>query len=112
MEGLLCLPVILLVVVLEVELWRRAQYEASLHLATFVWTRGRALGVVPAKHQSDVRALLKAVLGERSLPPLHLSERSLVAGGMEGKLHFRFPALLALPRKHHYEITKRCPFFF
>ena len=118
-EALFSLLLIGLVTCLNIEVVRRAVIEVSLHHGSFLYARDRALGIGQERARRRVAEFLANGWGQsarrRSIAHVQMrAERS--ARGVDGRLHYRYPALLRFPYrggdKHHFEVTKRCRFPF
>lgn len=117
LEGTLCLPPLLFAVLLNVELVLRARQEILLQHGAFLFARARALGGSQHEARRTLGEFYRAVLGQNSFRAALESTTVTEAwkpGGLEIKLHRRYPILLAFPlgkgMKHHFEITRVCRF--
>jgi len=127
-EAAITLFILSLAVGMNLELVRRAQYEVLFRHACFLYVRERSLGSGLAKSRHAVFTFLETALGYRKTRSvfigLHLDEVR-VAQGLEAKVHYRYPSLVQFLyqfrknngaeltfRKHHFELTETCRYFF
>lgn len=114
-EACFCLLPTLFVVVLNLELARRATLEIGLHYGVFQWVRNRALGLSERESKRRVARFFEEAYGggeraHRIWRTLHWHIRRRADGRIEGKVHYRFPMLWSWPGRHHFESTRRCTF--
>jgi hypothetical protein len=109
-EGCIAVAVFALVTPFLVDAVKRAQYQAGLHRAAFVFTRLRSLGVTVPEAKREVLDYLRDAFGERGY---EISE-SITGSGRWGAVHLRFemsgPFRLRGGARHHLEVTERCLF--
>jgi hypothetical protein len=102
-----------LVLGLGLEMVRRAQYEAVLHHAAFLFTRTRVFGGDEARARKEMSHFVKRAfpdaMGTSFLRRLDMESLFSENAG-ESRGHLRYPAFFAFPyrgfRKHHFELTK------
>lgn len=108
--SMICFLVVL-ALVLNIEIVRRAGWETTLQYASFRFARKRAMGKSDRRARDEVRSfLLLTGAHGRGGPRLKWTSHISWDDKMVGKISTRFPSLLALPDKHHYEMTKACRF--
>ncbi|MCB0406102.1 MAG: hypothetical protein KDD51_15080 [Bdellovibrionales bacterium] len=109
LEASFCLLPTVFVVVLNLELARRATLEASLHYATFEWVRGWIYGLSEIQSRKRVGAfLLKAYWPGVAPHPLQWKIRRNARRQWVGTLHYRYRMFLEWPGRHHFEVTRQC----
>lgn len=106
----------LILVVINLEMIRRATYEVVFHHAAFLTARFRVLGKNSAEARGFGLEFVGNALGEhvsRDARERPIDEKWF-REALESRWHFRYPAYLRFPYggriKHHFEVTKECKF--
>lgn len=110
LEACLAVSVLVILVPFLVDAVRRAQYQAGLHRAAFMFARLRALGEPTIRAKAEAHRYLHIAF------PKHAFEidESVTGSGIWGRAHYRFPMLYGFSlggvNRHHLEVTERCLF--
>lgn len=110
-ETALALFPAVLALCLATEMARRGQIEVALRHGVFTYSRLRAIGAPAARRRAaDFLSRALSEEGRRAARPGAWTESVRADGTYVARLHYRFPALLPFPGKHHFEVTARCTF--
>lgn len=118
-ESSICCFICLVAIIFVFELCRRAQFEVLLHHIAFSQVRARALGAPNTKRDQRSLQILRgsfgAYFGKEMWQALGIKEKREGVGRKKClvvRVHYRFPSLIQIEEKNHFEMTRKCKFFF
>ena len=117
LEAVFSLPVLVLAVMINFELIRRAQHEVLMQQGAFILARARALGSSSDGARREVRMFFESAYGREGARAFWKGltiQESWKPSGVTVKFHRRYRSFLIFPLKngfkHHFEITRECHF--